>query len=182
MIDKLHRRIKLKITIISLLLVVLSIITLPETKAYLSWASKEPLNNIFKIEKPNIEIEEVFDKEVKSEVLIKNEGNVAVYARVKVIPYYTYDGNIMGLGDSFNLMIDDSNWIDVDGIYYYRVPIEPGEATGNLLKEVISNNKRKGMNLKVDVLAQSYNANQIKEIEDVWQVKIVNGKIVGGKR
>ena len=182
MIDKLHKRIKLKIIIISLLMVILSITTLPETKAYLSWASKEPLNNIFKIEKPNIEIEEAFDKEVKSKVLIKNEGNVAVYVRVKVIPYYTQEGNIMGIGDRFNLMINDSNWIDVDGIYYYRVPLKPGEATGNLLKEVISNNKRKGMNLKVDVLAQSYKANQIKEIEDDWQVIIVNGEIVGGKR
>lgn len=185
MIDKLQNKIKLKILISFLLILILGVSVCPKSIAYLSWTNEEILENIFKISKPNIEVEEKFDFEHKKDIKVKNTGNTDVYVRVALSSFLT-DENcdeenctrypLNRRVTDFNL---DSNWLKIDDYYYYRKVLAEGDITTDLLNGgSIDNIKVDGKKLQVDVVSQSLQATPVDAVEKNWGIKISQG-IVG---
>ncbi|MDD6102122.1 MAG: hypothetical protein PUB67_03345 [Clostridiales bacterium] len=104
---------------------------------------------------------EVFNNNTKSEIKVKNTGNVAGYVRVKLITYWVdSDGNNVGV-PSEDLSIDinePDHWSRIDDTFYYDVKVEPGSmspnllGTGIVLKEKVYNGKT--VYQAIDVIAE----------------------------
>jgi len=186
MIDKLQNKIKLKILISFSLLLVIGVSYIPKSIAYLSWTNKEVLENIFKISRPGIEIEEIFDFEHKKDIKVKNTGNTDVYIRV-ALSSFLIDENcdeekcsrypLKSTETDFEL---DNNWLKIDDYFYYRNVLSEGDITTDLLNGgSINNIKVDGKKLQVDVVAQSLQATPVETVEENWGVKTIEGIIVG---
>ncbi len=107
------------------------------TMAFLS-AATDAITNTFTPAEVTCDIIETFnDNGDKTDVVVKNTGDVDAYIRVAVIAN-TVDENGFVTGN-FNpsQYLAGSAWIEDenDGYYYYSEAISPGESTANLLKE-----------------------------------------------
>lgn len=71
---------------------------------------------------------------VSKEVSIENVCEHPFYLRVKLV--YGVDSQELSSEDCFKLNIDESNWQLVDGWYYYKGIVTPGETTPNIFSKV----------------------------------------------
>lgn len=120
---------KLTIMQISLLLIVL--MTVGGTVAYLTAAPKTA-ENTFSPSKVDSEVTESFDGTVKSNVNVTNTGDIDAYVRVKLISYRVMEINgkderIGGTAD-VPTFTRGTDWVEgADGYYYYTKLVAPGE-------------------------------------------------------
>lgn len=130
------------------------------------------------------EVEEEFNGEVKSEVRIKNAGDVDAYIRAAVIVNWVdADGNIYGGQPiteddyimSLNIKSESEDetgyWKDGGSYYYWTAAVEPGGVTGFLIEECkLSDhaNVPEGCTLSVDIVAQTIQTTPDKAIIDSW--------------
>lgn len=162
----------------------------------------EPVKNTFTPGSVIPEIEEEFDGYDKKSVKIKNTGNSAAYIRAAVI------GNTLATGsaaqkEEFEHMItgpfdvrDNLNvkygapsaeelkagcWFEKEGYYYWSLPVDPGEYTGELIKKdlpVKIYEEKDGqiiINRQVTVLSEAIQAkgadsNCISPVEKAWGI------------
>jgi len=144
-------------------------------------AKSGTVTNTFELTSPTIEVEEDFDGEVKSNVMIKNTGTADAYVRAAVVAtwvkkngdaydvygtapvfgkdYIWYDSNADGADDEYN----KANWTfrEADGFYYYEGRVEAGKATEILFTKcsVMENaDIPEGYTLSVEIIAQSIQA------------------------
>lgn len=179
---------KSKNKILILCFVALLLLSISFTLAYLQLQSE--LNNRFNIGTVTPEIIETFNNNIKSDVAVKNNGNVSVYVRCKVIFYFeTNAGNISSLipKESLDYNIQWGNkfkedWIQIGDIYYYKKPLQAGEQTSNLIEKCTSLNNKK---LVVDISAQSIQVKPEAAVNEAWTDVMVttngNLQINGGK-
>lgn len=71
---------------------------------------------------------------VSKEVSIENVCEHPFYLRVKLV--YGIDSQELSSEDCFKLNIDESNWQLVDGWYYYKGIVTPGETTPSIFSKV----------------------------------------------
>lgn len=134
----------------------------------------EAVTNVFEAGKTNIEIDETFDKETKTNVSIKNNGTVPVYIRVALVPTWEDEsGNAVAVAASLeDLKITWSNsinWIHAaDGFWYYIVPVNAEASTETLISKatVVTQNDYQ-MNLQV--MAQSIQSEPDAAVLDAWE-------------
>lgn len=111
---------------------------------------------------------------VKKQVWVKNNGNLPIYVRVKIIPFWK-DGKpfvIKGKDgkpeDTATLNLKKpSNWVHVGDFYYYKKPLakkgEDGDTTDDLLESVtlskdLPSDYNKD-NFEIDVITESIQIN-----------------------
>lgn len=81
-------------------------------------------------------VEERFENGVKSNVRVKNTGNVPAYIRVALVPIWRNLSDDSGAGISASLADFDfvgfpgTNWEDAGGYYYYTQPVDPAADGG----------------------------------------------------
>lgn len=166
-----RRRLSKRTVILLASLTLLMGLTIGSTAAYLVTHTSQ-VTNTFTPAKVSCVINETFKDNVKSDVTIKNTGNVDAYIRAKVIISWTdADGNIVPAPFGDPVFTTDANWSlnEVDGIYYYSERVAPNDSTSNLIKSIAPPSDTKGYRLKVDIIADAIQADGIaSSAQDSW--------------
>lgn len=137
------------------------------TVAYLI-ATTKSIENTFAPASVPPQITEIFDDYVKSDVKVKNTGNVDAYIRALInVTWQKVDaqGNATGViapvvpveGEDYTISDPESGWVyrEEDGYWYYTVPVAPGGLTSKLIPEadqILSNGDYK---LVVEIISQT---------------------------
>lgn len=152
----------------------------------IAWLSTKttPVINTFTPAKVTCEVEEKFDKTtgVKTDVNVKNTGNIAVYIRVKLVTYRTNDDgqHIGGTADLPKFALGE-NWVKHGEYYYYTLPVAPEEKPAANLAEKMTlkkfYNDADGGKQALDVMAEAIQSEPKKAVGEAWGVQIAPGKV-----
>lgn len=138
----------------------------------LAWLTSSPsgiVNTFTPGEVPN-EVVETFNGETKSNVRVKNTGNVDAYIRVALVPIWRNKSDNSGAGIAASLSqltitpalptgdTAVNNWVFADGYYYYSDKVAAGASTEALIGTATVNTTHDGKYLELQVLAQSIQA------------------------
>lgn len=148
----------------------------------LAWliSTPEPVVNSFIPGVVTIEVDEKFDGSTKSDVSIKNTGNVPAYIRVALVPAWVDDkGNIAAKHAS----LDDCNitrgddfdqfWFKgTDGFYYCKTVIEPEGSTPILIKSCTVKGEEHEYDFELQVIASAVQSLPTTTVEAVWPVVV----------
>ena len=144
--------------------------------AWLATSSGE-VKNTFAPGKTDIEIEEKFENNVKSDVKVINKGNIPVYIRANLV--FTWKdsaGNIIEKPADATLTVDHGNgdWVKgSDGFWYYTKPVAVKGSTTNIInKATIEFPEGKGYKMDLEVMAQSIQAEPKDAVEGAWGVTV----------
>lgn len=150
------------------------------TLAYLK-ANTAPVTNTFTAAKSEIKIDENVKNGKKSSIQVVNTGTATSYVRVKLVMNWVDEsGNVVSGGSLPKVTLNESDWFEQGGIYYYTKPVAPEGRTTNLLQKDSpipepTDGKPAGCRLEVTVLAESIQAAPSTAVEGAWAVKAVNG-------
>ena len=169
---------KNKAVILLASLAVLLMVGVTGTLAYLT-AQPAPVINTFTPGNVDPSINETFDGTTKTNVSIKNEGNVNAYIRAAIVVTWVKKN-----GDSYDVYSSrpventdyqitgiDSNWVKgSDGYFYYKVPVAASASTNDLFTECKplvktdtkkTQNQPEGYTLSVEILGQAIQADGV---------------------
>ena len=163
-------------------LLVLLCCTVVGTLAYLV-TSTDPVTNTFTPASVSTEVNEDFDGITKSNVTIKNTGNIDAYIRAAVIINWADgDGNVSATpvkdGD-YVIKYDSSNtWKKIGDYWYYTKPVAADSLTEKALIEScapVAGKAPDGYDLQVTILADGIQADGVGSngktpMEDAWGV------------
>ncbi len=154
-----RRNIKGITALIAVVLVLTMVIGV--TVAFLS-TKTDPVENKFTPSKVSVEVEEEFDGTVKSNVNVKNTGDIAAYVRVRLVTYRVNDaGDVIGGTAKIPAFTPGSGWVKNGDYYYYTSPVNPGASPAVALIESItlqSYNDADGGKQVIEVLAEGIQA------------------------
>ena len=167
----------------------------------LAWliSAPGPVVNEFIPGEVTIEVDEKFDASTKSDVRIKNTGNVPAYIRVALVPAWVDDeGNIAAKPASLKLNDDcniawgkdgsgyEADWfIGSDGFYYCKTFINPDKSTPILIKSCTVKDGEHEYDFELQVIASAVQSLPTSTVETVWPVVVgtdgtLANKIQGG--
>ena len=173
------------VLVVSVLVLLLGIVG--ASLAYLSMKT-EPVKNEFTYGKVSCEVLETFDDGVKSNVRIKNTGNIPAYIRARVVvTWKNENGYIYGtkpvLGKDYSFDFNPNlinDWTE-GGVYvYFPEPVKPNTETQWMLydcKKTENANVPEGYDLSVEILADAIQSEPAKAVEEAWGVTVQNGVI-----
>ena len=161
----------------------------------LAWliSTPEPVVNTFTPGVVTIQVDEKFNGTTKSDVSIKNTGDVPAYIRVALVPAWVDDeGNIAAkpaylddcnitLGDDFNQF-----WFKgTDGFYYCKTFIKPDESTPILIKSCTVKDGEHKYDFELQIIASAVQSLPTSTVGEVWPVVVgtdgtLANKIQGG--
>lgn len=143
-------------------------------------ANTAPVTNTFTAAKSDIKIDEDVTGGQKKSIAVINTGTAVSYVRVKLVMNWVDNttGNIVSGDNLPEVTLNEADWFEQDGIYYYTKPVapvsaKPSNVTSNLLKTPITQtNAPEGCHLEVTVLAESIQAAPSKAVTDSWGVDV----------
>lgn len=155
----------------------------------LAWLTSTPgpVVNEFIPGEVTIQVDEKFDGSTKSNVRIKNTGNVPAYIRVALVPAWVDDeGNIAAKPASLKQLDNDCNiawgkdgngyendwFIGSDGFYYCKTIIEPDESTPILIKSCTVKGEGHEYDFELQVIASAVQSLPTSTVEKVWPVVV----------
>lgn len=170
-------------------ILVLLCCTVAGTLAYLVDKTPE-VKNTFEPAKVTTAVDEKFDGTTKSEVKIKNTGNIPAYIRAAVIINWAdANGNVYGggtpvasteevTGDYTISYNTDGSWKQIGDYWYYTKPVAADSLTEKALIEScapVAGKAPKGYDLQVTILADGIQADGVGSngktpMEDAWGV------------
>lgn len=177
-VEKKHRWSSKKAGILFLSLLLIAVLQIGGTLAYLV-ANTESVVNTFTPSKVKSEVIENFDGTYKTNVNVTNTGDVDAYIRVKLVTYRVNDNgdHIGGIADIPTFTLGEG-WVKgKDGNYYYTKPVNPDEkpkanlTNSMLLKEY---DDADGGKQVVEVMAEGIQAEPAKAVKDAWKIVTVN--------
>ena len=141
----------------------------------LAWltAHTNAITNTFTVATPGVEIEEEFDKQTKSDVKVKNTGEVEAYIRVALVPTWEDEnGNAVAepasLDDLSITWGNSGKWLKgTDGYWYYKEPVAPGYSTEVLLEKATVTTEN-GYHMNLQVMADSIQADPTRAVTAMW--------------
>ena len=148
-------------------------------------ASTAPVENTFTAAKSGTDIVEELDGNQKKSIVVKNTGTAVSYVRVKLVMNWVDNttGNIVSGDNLPTVVLNESDWFEQGGIYYYTKPVAPvGEEPNNVTSNLLQANspitepadKPAGCHLEVTVLAESIQAAPSKAVTESWGVRVDN--------
>ena len=153
------------------------------TLAWLFAKTDSVTNTFLPASVPNTPVE-VFDGETKESIKIRNDGNISVYVRVKLVTYRVNDsGDHIGGEATIPDFTLGTDWFGKDGYYYYKKPVAPGTTSGELLGSSVTLKKyddADGGKQVIEVLSESIQSVPASTVESVWPVAVVNGNLTKG--
>ena len=134
--------------------------------------------------KVTCEVEESLFSGVKSDVCVKNTGNVAAYLRIRLVSYYVYnDNSIAGrVPSQYPALTLQNGWIaGADHTYYYPTPVEPDAKTGILCGPITLGTVELADGTTVyqvlEVFAEAIQAEPVRAVQEAWKVTVSDTKI-----
>lgn len=152
----------------------------------IAWLSTKTtsVTNTFTPAKVACEVEEKFDPDTgeKTNVNVKNTGNIDVYIRVKLVTYRTNDaGQHIGGTATLPEFTPGENWVKHGEYYYYTLPVAPGKKPAANLADSMTLEKSykdaDGGKQALDVMAEAIQSEPEKAVADAWGVKIAPGSV-----
>lgn len=140
-------------------------------------ANTAPVTNTFTAAKSDIKIDEDVTGGQKKSIAVINTGTAVSYVRVKLVMNWVDNttGNIVSGDNLPEVTLNEADWFEQDGIYYYTKPVapvsaKPSNVTSNLLKTPITQpeDAPDGCHLEVTVLAESIQAAPSTAVEGAW--------------
>lgn len=124
---------------------------------------------------------------VKSDITAKNTGSTTVFLRLRLSACWVdAKGKTTGTPSALPQVTLRQNWLDAgDGLYYYALPVKPGESTTVLCEPM-----RMGTSVsptgaavyqQITVLAEAVQALPEKAAQEAWGVTVENGRITAVK-
>lgn len=142
---------------------------------------------------PSVDEKLDLDNNVKSDVAVANKGTAPAYLRVAVDIYWQdqsgarlWDEPVEGTDYAIEWgAVSDasatnsaSSWVvATDGFYYWTSPVAPMGETDVLIKSV-SETKRDGKNLVVDISTQAIQSTPDDAVADAWGCTVEGGVLV----
>lgn len=167
---KLNRKSKPLVLIVAMALV--ATMAIGGTMAWFQ-VNSEKLTNTFTPGEVGGEIIEEFDGNVKSNVAVKNTGNVEAYVRVALIPtWQDENGNILPETASIdNLSFTlGKGWFAQDGYYYYKNKVAAGATTANLADKITVTGAPEGAHMNLQILTEVIQANPADAVTQAWGI------------
>ena len=136
-----------------------------------------PLVNTFDPSKVTCEVQEKFDGKVKSDVNVKNTGDIDAFIRVKLVTYRTNDaGQHIGGTAALPQFTLGANWVEYNGYYYYTLPVAPGDQPATKLTDSMtlteSYDDADGGHQSIDVMAEAIQSVPAEAVGQAWGVSI----------
>ena len=156
--------------------VLLLVLAIGGTVAWLSTKDR-PITNKFLPSNVACEVQENFNGNVKTNVTVKNTGDIPAYIRVKLVTYRTNDQgqHIGGTAVLPNFTLGDG-WVAHDGYYYYTQPVEPGHFPAANLTDSITltgtYTDPDGGHQSIDVMAEAIQSVPAEAVGQAWGVSI----------
>lgn len=141
-----------------------------------------PLVNTFDPSKVTCEVQEKFDGKVKSDVNVKNTGDIDAFIRVKLVTYRTNDaGQHIGGTAALPQFTLGANWVEYNGYYYYTLPVAPGDKPATKLTDSMtlteSYDDADGGHQSIDVMAEAIQSVPAEAVGQAWGVSIAPGSV-----
>ena len=133
------------------------------------------LENQFDAAVVSCQIEETFNGTSKTEITVKNTGNIDAYLRLRLVSYWVdSNGNII-YKPSVPIPVPFANgWIKgSDNTYYYPHPVSPEHSTLNLLGSEITLEDGQ----VIEVFADAIQSKPDTAVTKSWGVTISDGRI-----
>lgn len=153
-------------------------------------AHTNAVTNTFTAAKSGTDIVEELEDNQKKSIKVENTGTATSYVRVKLVMNWVDNttGNIVSGDNLPEVTLNEADWIEQGGIYYYTKPVAPVSAspdnvTTNLLQANSpitepTEGKPEGCHLEVTVLAESIQAAPDTAVKDAWKVvEVDNGAL-----
>ena len=141
-----------------------------------------PLVNTFDPSKVTCEVQEKFDGKVKSDVNVKNTGDIYAFIRVKLVTYRTNDaGQHIGGTAALPQFTLGANWVEYNGYYYYTLPVAPGDNPATKLTDSMtlteSYDDADGGHQSIDIMAEAIQSVPAEAVGQAWGVSIAPGNV-----
>lgn len=169
--------------IITLALVILvACVATGTTLAYL-FADAPRLDNKFEPVSVTCEVVESFDGKLKSDVSIKNTGDVDAYIRATLVVTWTAaDGTVHSSAPAesvdYSITYGSAKWVKgSDGFYYYTSPVAPAATTELLLAKIapVDGKGPDGYSLTVHIVATAIQSEPAAAVEYAWNASVDAG-------
>lgn len=143
-------------------------------------AHTNAVTNTFKAATSETDIKVVDENDQKTSIKVENIGTATSYVRVKLVMNWVDNttGNIVSGDNLPEVTLNEADWFEQDGIYYYTKPVapvgaKPNNVTSNLLQANSpitepTEGKPDGCHLEVTVLAESIQAAPSTAVEGAW--------------
>lgn len=172
-----------RVTAIVMATVLLLALAIGGTVAWLS-TKDTPITNTFTPSKVACEVTEHFDGTVKSDVNVKNTGDINAFIRVKLVTYRT-NGKGQHIGGTAELpefKLSD-NWVWYDGYYYYKLPVAAGGTPVTNLTDSMTlkgnYDDADGGHQAIDVMAEAIQSVPQDAVQAAWGLSIdTNGNLI----
>ena len=166
-----------KTAILLLAVILLAGAVIGTTVAYLT-TNTDSITNTFEYAQVTCKVEEKFDGTTKSNVQIKNTGNIPAYIRATyVVNWLDRNGNIVPTPSGVTGYSVDytgatsGKWISMGGYYYYTEPVEPGQSTeGSLVGYTVTYPKDHEYTLQVEIIASAIQSQPASAVQEAWGV------------
>ena len=156
--------------------------------------STDPVTNTFTPASVTTQVEEEFNGTTKSNVRIKNTGNIDAYIRAAVIVNWAdAQGNVYGgatpeAGKDYTLTLktgENENWFQgSDGYWYYTKPVAPNDGLTDILIKSCApaaNMAPEGYDLQVTILADGIQSVPADAVQQAWGVTVdSSGQLTAG--
>lgn len=163
-----------RVTAIVMATVLLLALAIGGTVAWLS-TKDTPITNTFTPSQVACQVQEEFDKTTgeKTNVNVKNTGDIDAFIRVKLVTYRTNDkGQHIGGTAALPEFQLGADWVKHGGYYYYTKPVKPNQAPAtNLTNSMTLTSKytdADGGHQAIDVMAEAIQSVPEAAVKAAW--------------
>ena len=119
-------------------------------------------------------VEEYFDGHVKSDVTVRNTGNIGAFIRVALAAVWkNTDGTIAAVvpvqGTDYQLTWNTQNWLlGTDGYYYCKTAVAPNDETPVFIDECTVSTSLAGCRFELQIVASAIQYDPPAAVESAW--------------
>ena len=182
MAAKMHKKNRNIVLIVTLCLCIVGC-AVDSVYAYLK-ANTDTLTNEFAPAKVSCLVEETFLDGIKSDVKVRNTGNIDAYIRVAVVATFeTADGKVLAAAPKENVDYavtwGASGWTKgADGYWYYTGAVAPDALTEPLIETASAISVPDGYQLNIQIVAAAIQSAPETVAETAWDVTVTDGKLL----
>ncbi len=177
--QKLNKKIAFLLAVTSILLT----LSIGESVSFIK-TETEPVLNEFLPVKVTCEIEETFENGVKSDVYVRNTGDVDAFIRATVVVnFVSDDGKVLATAPventDYSVTWGPTGWKKgSDGFWYFESRVVPGGATSDLVETATAINIPDGYRLNIQMIASAIQSDPETAVEQAWGVTVENSTVI----
>ena len=143
----------------------------------------EPVPNEFTPARVTCAVEETFTGTVKSDVKVRNTGNVDAYIRATAIAtFVAEDGKVLATapveGVDYTIKWAQTGWAKgSDGFWYHAAPVAPNQLTANLIESATAITAPEGFRLNVQIIATAIQSDPVAAVTEAWGIAPTDGQL-----